>query len=286
MKKYLFSILFLSTLLVGQGYAQHTPTMNVIVFSENGERFWLVVNGVRQNNQATQNVKVTALRGRSWQFKVVFENESLGELNKIIYAADGLSREVTFGIGKNRKEEYRFKYYGDIPLDSTPESAEQETVTYHEDELPTSNPAFDLRIGRDGIHVTVNSRGHTNPRSYPNPSNRRTTTTTQQPSSRHTPPCYVPMDSRAFEDVKKSILNKDSEDDRLIVAKQIVRTRCLSSSQMLAMAKIFDFEASRLDFAKFAYDYTTDPQNYYLVNEAFDFSESIRMLDEYIQSKN
>lgn len=282
MNKYLTTLLFFMLCFLGKGIAQNASTMNVIVFSENGERFWLVVNGVRQNNQATQNVKVNELKGLSWRFKVVFENENIEELNKTIYAVEGPSREVTFGIGKNRKGEYRFKYYGDVPLDNNTENTDQETITYHEDELPTNNPTFDLRIGRDGVRVTVNPRE----RNDPNPNDRRTTTQQPTTTSRHSSPCNVAMSGREFGEATQSILNKDFEDDRMIVAKQIVRTRCLSASQVLEMAKIFDFEASRLDFAKFAYDYTTDPQNYYLVNDAFDFSESIRMLDEYVQSKN
>ncbi len=280
MKKYLITSLLLLTFFFRQGIAQNTQTMNAIVFSENGERFWLVVNGIRQNNQATQNVKVTELKGLSWQFKIVFENESLGEFNKTIYAVEGPSREVTFAIGKNKKGEYRLKHYGDVPLNTSDSDQNQETVTYHEEELPTQNPAFDLRIGRDGVRVTVNPRERNNP----NPNERRTTT--QQPTPRYNTPCNVAMSNQELQAAKQSITNKSFEEDRIIIAKQIIRTRCLSAAQVLEIARIFDFEASRLDFAKFAYDYTTDSQNYYLVNDAFDFSESIRMLDEYIQSKN
>jgi hypothetical protein len=45
---------------------------------------------------------------------------------------------------------------------------------------------------------------------------------------------------------------------------------------------LFTFENNRLDFAKFAYAYTFDTGNYYLVNDAFTFETSIDELNAYI----
>jgi hypothetical protein len=47
---------------------------------------------------------------------------------------------------------------------------------------------------------------------------------------------------------------------------------------------IFDFEATRLDFAKYAYGRTFDIGNYYKVNDVFDFETSISDLNAYINS--
>jgi hypothetical protein len=48
------------------------------------------------------------------------------------------------------------------------------------------------------------------------------------------------------------------------------------------MMHCFDFEATRLDFAKFAYGRTFDIGNYYMVNDAFTFETSIDDLNRYI----
>jgi hypothetical protein len=45
---------------------------------------------------------------------------------------------------------------------------------------------------------------------------------------------------------------------------------------------LFDFENTKLDFAKFAYDRTYDRANYYKVNDAFEFESSIEDLNRYI----
>jgi hypothetical protein len=47
----------------------------------------------------------------------------------------------------------------------------------------------------------------------------------------------------------------------------------------------FDFEASKLDFAKYAYDFTYDQGNYYVVNDAFGFELTIDELNDYLESK-
>ncbi len=56
--------------------------------------------------------------------------------------------------------------------------------------------------------------------------------------------------------------------------------------QIKAMLKCFDFEANRLEFAKYAYDYTFDREQYFQVNDAFDFSSSRESLSQYIQKQN
>jgi hypothetical protein len=44
---------------------------------------------------------------------------------------------------------------------------------------------------------------------------------------------------------------------------------------------LFDFESTRLTFAKFAYKYTFDKGNYYKVNDAFQFESSIEELNQF-----
>ena len=48
---------------------------------------------------------------------------------------------------------------------------------------------------------------------------------------------------------------------------------------------LFTFEDNRLQFAKFAYERTYDVGNYYKVNNAFTFENSMDELNEYIDSR-
>lgn len=97
--------------------------------------------------------------------------------------------------------------------------------------------------------------------------------------------CTFPMGSADFEDALSSINNKTFDDDKVTVAKQIARSKCLTSEQIRDIMKAIDYEDSRLDFAKYAYDFAYDPDNYYKVNDGFEFEMTIEELDEYLQNK-
>ncbi|HNQ83646.1 MAG TPA: DUF4476 domain-containing protein, partial [Bacteroidales bacterium] len=56
--------------------------------------------------------------------------------------------------------------------------------------------------------------------------------------------------------------------------------------QVKEIMKLFSFEESRLEFAKYAYGYTYDLSNFYIVNDAFSFESSIDELNKYIRSQN
>ena len=86
-----------------------------------------------------------------------------------------------------------------------------------------------------------------------------------------------------FQSAKGSISSKTFEDSKLTIAKQIIQSNCLLSSQVKEIMLLFTFEDSRLDFAKFAYAYTLDLGNYYKVNDAFTFESSIDDLNKYVQ---
>jgi hypothetical protein len=94
--------------------------------------------------------------------------------------------------------------------------------------------------------------------------------------------CNYPLSDDRFATVKQSISSKDFEDSKLTVAKQVMKSNCLLASQVKEIMLLFDFESTRLDFAKQAYSYTFDIDNYYILNDAFDFESSISELNQYI----
>jgi hypothetical protein len=66
------------------------------------------------------------------------------------------------------------------------------------------------------------------------------------------------------------------------VAKQVFNTNCITSAQVKEIMQQFSFENTKLDFAKYAYGHTFDPQNYYQINDAFEFSSSVSELNKFI----
>ena len=83
-------------------------------------------------------------------------------------------------------------------------------------------------------------------------------------------------------------LRKESFDQtRDKVARQILSTsrKKFLVAQIREMLKCFDFEPNRLEFAKFAYDFTYDRELYFQLNDAFDFKSTRESLADYIKSR-
>ena len=79
-------------------------------------------------------------------------------------------------------------------------------------------------------------------------------------------------------------LSKEVYDNtRLNVAKQLAADNPLCASQIVEVCNKFSFESNRLAFAKYAYQYCTEQNKYYLVNQALKYESSKRELNEYIK---
>ena len=96
------------------------------------------------------------------------------------------------------------------------------------------------------------------------------------------PTCMSQME---FMQMKGSIESKSFESSKLQIAKQVLAQNYFSSAQVADLMSVFDFETSKVDFAKSAYGRVIDKQNYYLVNNAFSFESSIQDLNQYIAGK-
>ena len=99
------------------------------------------------------------------------------------------------------------------------------------------------------------------------------------------PRCAAPMSNADFQVVKNSITKQSFADEKLKVAEQVTKVKCISAAQVKEIMGMFSFESNKLDYAKFAYDYTIDKDNYFTINDAFSFSSSVDELNTYIESK-
>jgi hypothetical protein len=94
-----------------------------------------------------------------------------------------------------------------------------------------------------------------------------------------------PMSASDFKSATNSIGAKTFEDSKITLAKQIIKSNCLRADQIKEIMAIMEYEDSRLTVAKFAYQYCYDPNNYYKVNDSFEYELTIDELDEYIEAK-
>lgn len=292
-------------------------TSNAILFTENGERFKVVLNGILQNATSETNVRLTQLPANNYKCRILFDDTKLGHVDfNLFFQNQGY--EVTWNIKKNNKGEYVVRYVSEVPLEqapvpppaqkdvvysTTPATTTTTTTVIHQ-ETSTGNPN-DVNINMgvnsspDGANISIHASGidnSLNENSYTTTTTTTTHTVRSSTSGDNDPPtvyvpgytgkigCAIPVDEDEFIQMKESIKAKTFDNTRLTVAKQIIQDNCLTASQVRETISLFDFENSRLDFAKFAYDHTYDIGNYYKVNDAFEFENSIDDLNKYIST--
>jgi hypothetical protein len=320
-KKLLFSLLVAIAPIVS--FAQGCIT----IFSEDGDRFFLVLNGVKQNAAAQTNVRVDMLPNEYYSAKILFEDKSKPEISKNIPVKDPATNDwadVTYKIKRTKDGELKLRYFSatPVPVAYTPPAdmyfvhygqapsapvANVNSVTHTTHTTTTSNPTgASLNVNGGGLNMSVNVGDGVNggglnmnvnvndgtTSSYSQNSSVTTTTTHTTTTSgggyNDAPPapartgCGYPMDMASFTDAKRTIGNASFEDTKLSTAKSILSSNCVTTDQVMAICKMFSFEASKLDFAKFAYSKTTDRGNYFKVANVFSFDASKTELNEFI----
>ncbi|MCX6271989.1 MAG: DUF4476 domain-containing protein [Bacteroidetes bacterium] len=99
------------------------------------------------------------------------------------------------------------------------------------------------------------------------------------------PPCSV--NHEELTQVLESINKQSFNSTKVTVAKQIIiAKKCFKTSQIKEILKLFSFEDSKLEMAKFAYDFCTDKQNYFSVNDVFSYSSSVEELAKFVNGKH
>ncbi|HNW88689.1 MAG TPA: DUF4476 domain-containing protein [Bacteroidales bacterium] len=323
MKKFLL-LSFIFAMFVCNIFAQSS----VSVFSQEGEKFWVIVNGIKQNETSQTNVKVTGLTEPNYKMKVIFENTSLPAIDKAIYTqdVDGKFTSTSYEVKKDKKGNYvlRLASYDETPIAETSQysaplviverpatpvtQTTQTTTTIISDNTQAeggsvSINAVDPITGQAiNMNVSVNAGATGTTGGISSSTTTTTTTTTTTSSSSGTPidtkpahyimsgyngpmGCPWPMSEPDFQSAKSSIASKSFDDSRLTIAKQILNSNCMLCSQVRDFMSIFSFEATKLDFAKFAYNRVFDQGNYYKLNDAFTFESSIEELNNYINGR-
>ena len=98
--------------------------------------------------------------------------------------------------------------------------------------------------------------------------------------------CEKPVGAERFERMMERISDAAFADDKVSMAKQILRTNCIVIEQLVEILEEISFDEDQLNLAKFAYDHVYDLENYYEVYSVFSFSSSSDELDDFIESQH
>jgi hypothetical protein len=268
----------------------HAQFSNLVIFTQAKEPFTVIMNGIQQSPDPETNVKITGLNAPSYKVKILFENKAIPEINKTIYLQPEV--EVTYEILKNNKGLWVLRMLNSIPADEiTGQQNGQDVYIFTTTpRLSTTIVSQTTTMNTGGMSVsgtvsttttqTTTSVGSMEDRGNPEYEEHREHQEYSGPRG-----CPRPMNTHSFDQALESISSKSFESSKLTIAKQIAGANCLLCKQVKEIMKLFSFESNRLEFAKFAYKYTWDINNYFLLNDAFEFESSIDELNRYVQGK-
>jgi hypothetical protein len=118
-------------------------------------------------------------------------------------------------------------------------------------------------------HPHGNPPGHHYGNNIPNP----------QPSPVY---AYSGMYPEVFNSLCSILQNQAFDSNKLAISKDAIRKNGINAYQLKSLLSYFTFDSNRLELAKFAYPFMIDPQNAFMITEAFTFSSSAREFMEFI----
>lgn len=301
----LLAFLFITTL----SFAQIGPVGHLTIFSEDGDKFTLILNGEVINDTPQTNLRVEDLNQPYYNAKIKFEDQTLTEVSKnnlMLTDADGNFADVTYKIkrDKNNKTKMKMNYFSSIPVQPNFVPASNVHVVHYGQPRPVggvnqTTTTTTTQVGGTNVGVGVNVGGinmgiSINDNMGGDVVTQTQTTTTTHSNSNHDQHYDEPvrgcgghscMTPGNFNAALATIKKQSFEDTRLKTAKQVISANCLNVDQIIQIANTFSFEDNKLEFAKYAYDYCIEPRNYFKLNGIFTFSSNVDELSDYVQSR-
>lgn len=312
-------LMLLAAFMIGVQFSAQNK-LNLVIFSEDAEPFHAYVNGVKQNEKAESNVKITGL-SPNISLRIVFENKALPDLKQNMSLDPGF--EHTARIKRDKNQQLKLRYFGQTPLEESTSSGAA-TVAYHSVETSGAAPENSGNIsstsvsstttttrtsatpGNEHVSVNISIAGvgmNTNvTATEQSGATMNTTTSTTVTSSgsgysetRHTESagqpaaapssagCSAAMTQSSFSNMKKSVESKPFSDTKMSTAKVATKNNCLSVSQVKEICKLFAMDEDKLTYAKYAYDYCVDKGNFYQVSEVFAFSSTTEEFNSFLE---
>jgi len=285
MQKMLLSIASLFFLTVVQ--AQKS---NMIFFTPNEEKFYLVVNGIQQNGQPMANVKITEMNAPLiYNVRIRFEDTRLGILNDKVSLEPGTEKSWSIQPKKKKgsnETEYVIKTAGELPLEEVSATAnsfpQEQVIVYHTEPLPGANAdgvTFSMNVNEQGGNVSFNM----------GTAGTATTSTSGTVTTVHTTGvpavsgnCSLPLDAIDFRQQLERVRSQTTGAGRKIIAEKIAQSSCLTSQQVYELCDALYLNNDKLSLAKYCYTRCFDPQHYEEVYKALPTSSLVKELDDYV----
>lgn len=306
----------LATMLILSFTSTAQTSGELVIFSNTGEKFYVLMNGIYQNYEPEMNVRISELTDEWYSCKII-SADNLFTIEKNVGVKKGFV--TTYRIVE-KSGVYKLRYYTESPMESYTAGVGQPAETmivYHATETQqpvlttttqttttqttTGNPStgtdgsvsisMQVTDGGFSTDVSVSEGATTGTTTY----SETTTVTTQTTEHVYTSPsttqstssvntsCLV--DNTSFARVKSSIEAETFSDDKMRVAKQVCKTKCFTVNQIKELAGLFSFSEEILAFTKLAYPNCVNKEDYYEVMEVFTFSADKEALELFLDQQ-
>jgi len=226
----------------------------VTIYSENGERFSVLLNGMKQNMYPQSRIRIENLPDVYNDIEIIFEDANTRAIHKriaFIDPVDGKSINLTLRIERSRDGDAHLRLQKETPL---------------EPDYRRDAHEYWMSYGKDAPQQVMPKTPQTPP---PPP-----------PPAAPTGP--VAMDENSFRDAYNTIKNNNFDDSKLSTAKTIGNSNYFTTDQVMSICNLFSFEDNKLAFAEFAYSRTVDKGSYFKVGNVFHFDSNKQALNEFI----
>lgn len=228
----MFARIFLVLFIFTSGFL--SAQNNLIVVNENGDPFILYINEQKLNDSPQSIVKTTKIIHDTCRLKITYLAKNLHDLNQTVYLLENgkscKNLEFTYSI-ENSKGKSTLKYISTNVL-STDTSNRQTQASER-----VRNFFLSQQKEKDDKNRLAEN--------YPPPT-----------------PCTKAISDSLLTIQIKYLKDNHIELNRTKDAKWLISNNCLSIYQAQKVLAVFDYEDSKLQLAKFGYEYLIDKDNF------------------------
>ena len=222
---------------------------NLVVFCNEGERFTLILNGLKENQTPATNVRVEGLDLKVYQVRIIFENPKL-KTHETTLTFYRTGKECIFALNKHGKK-HTMDYVSEKEIDGFLNPAVPQTPV-------VANPVIEQQTITTNTITNIESNTISN------------INTTETPT---------------FLTTLNNIISQPTDAGKLNTAITLLENNTFSIAQIKQMLSVFSTEQTRLAFAKQVCTKTKDPATYTAIIDAFINQGIKKELQQFLNTK-
>lgn len=268
---------FLSFLLISFLSLAQSKYGHLTIVSEENEPFFLYLNGTRYNDNPLTVIRVEELTHTNYNVKIEYANKRIAPVvvDKLFVADyDGYMQDITYLVSTKRRGTQALMVYKILPMDDIGIDVEREELYIW------GRPGRPYRKSSTGTRTGMRTRKPT----FRDSDRRKWDDDKRDRRHNDVPVCPIMKDSD-FSAALSTIQNTTFENDKYNVAISLFKFHCMTTDQIMLIINQLTYDATKVKFAKYAYDYCADPQNYFKVVNTLTYSSSKNEVMDYINSK-